>query len=178
MNYREVLVAVGSENPAKLSAVQATFAQILNQPIKVVPQKVDSGVPDQPWNQEIYRGAENRCRLMELDNSLLDFYVGVESGVLDSLCGASLMCVEIAVIRHGDLVAVGMSSGFEVPQEIAALMRQEITMSDAADQVLGTERLGRKEGLVGWLTHNRLRRNEYIGQAVQLALCTLLAKLE
>lgn len=171
-----IRVSVGSSNPTKLTAVQIEFARILNCPIRVVSEEVDPGVPEQPWDEQIILGAENRCKQAVERHPTFEYHVGIESGVLSGITAKSLVCVEIAVIHGNGMSSMGMSSGFLVPTEVSEQIKMGIPMSQAADSAFGTSNLGQKEGLIGLITDNRLRRNEYIGQAVMLALCALLKR--
>ena len=54
-------VAVGSNNPVKISAVKRAFEDRIGGDVEVVSQKVETGVSDQPFNDETLEGAKNRA---------------------------------------------------------------------------------------------------------------------
>jgi len=50
-------VAVGSENPVKVSAVEEVFSEVFGS-VEVIPVSVDSGVSPQLFNLDTLRGSE------------------------------------------------------------------------------------------------------------------------
>jgi len=167
-----ILVAVGSKNPPKLCAVQEVFSQVLGQVILVDSHDVDSGVPDQPWDKETEAGALRRCKEVVLAKEKADFHVGIEAGVFNTLISGEVLCAEIAYVHSNGIFTPGMSGAFVVPDRVATPMAFDgIPMSEAADLEYGTKDLGMKEGLVGIITNNLVRRQAYIAQAVMFALC-------
>jgi inosine/xanthosine triphosphatase len=75
-------ILVGSTNPVKVQAVKEAFSRFFKG-VEVVGRKVDSGVPDQPFGDDTFRGARNRAYALMKDRA--DFYVGLEGGVMDVL---------------------------------------------------------------------------------------------
>ena len=77
-------ILVGSKNPVKLKAVKETFEMYFDS-IEVVGITVESNVPDQPIDEETFKGAENRARSLALINDKqklhADFFVGIEGGI-------------------------------------------------------------------------------------------------
>lgn len=169
----DITVAVGSRNPPKLKAVEDVFQGILGgrlRSVRVFGSDVESGVPEQPRNGQTFEGALNRCKAVARSIEA-EFHVGIEAGINDQIDPPNQYCFEVAYVYSNGIFTPGVSSWFLVPPPIANLLA-EVPMSDAADQVLGTTHLGRQEGLVGVITDNRIKRAEYIGQAVLLALCS------
>ena len=74
-------VAVGSQNPVKLEAVNQAFGLYFDV-IEIVPVLVDSGVQPFPMSQqETLAGAQHRVqKAWEADTSI-DYAVGIEAGV-------------------------------------------------------------------------------------------------
>lgn len=175
----DIVVAVGSQNPPKLCAVQEVFCQLLGQPVQVIGMNAESGVPEQPWDGDTATGALNRCHRARVSYPDADYYVGIEAGIYNDLLPGELTCIEVAYVgRKGeDVMTGGMTGGFAVPPNIRApLAFDGITMGEAADKEYGTSDLGMKEGLVGIVTGNRVRRQGYIALSVLFALATHLQR--
>lgn len=62
--------------------------------VEVVGVSVNSGVSDEPVNDEIYQGASNRVnnliKYAEDNNVGADFFIGVESGITNKLGNGAL----------------------------------------------------------------------------------------
>ena len=77
-----VTIIVGSKNPAKIEAVRDAFSHYF-QDLEVQGMEVASGVPAQPFGDDIFKGAENRARAAQSSVKEKDaFYVGIEAGII------------------------------------------------------------------------------------------------
>jgi non-canonical (house-cleaning) NTP pyrophosphatase len=67
-------VIIASENPVKVRVAESAFAQVWpDQKFEFIAVKSDSGVADQPMNEETLIGAENRLRAIQISNPEADF---------------------------------------------------------------------------------------------------------
>ena len=74
-------VAVGSNNPVKVKAVENVFSRIFGN-VTVEARKVASGVPPQPFGNDTVKGAITRAKNAYKSGSY-DYGVGIEAGLSD-----------------------------------------------------------------------------------------------
>ncbi len=160
-------IHVGSHNRIKAQAVQNIFARALG-PTEVSLISVESGVPAQPFNEEIARGACARARQALLD---ADFGVGIEAGLIWHSELKLYFDVQFCAILSPDgRLTVGHGSGFVYPQKVLERVLQGRTVGDVMSELAQIERLGHKEGAIGFLSKNLLTRAQLTEQAVLMAL--------
>ena len=164
-------IVVGSENPVKISAVEAGFmAMFPNEEFHVLGVSVESGVADQPMNDtDTLLGATNRAMNAKKVNNDADYVVGLEGGIEeleDSLCAFAW----IVVISKNGRVGMAKTAVFFLPKEVETLVRSGIELGKAMDQIFGVKNSKHSSGSTGLLTDGVLNRTEYYKQAVILAL--------
>ncbi|MCL2712536.1 MAG: inosine/xanthosine triphosphatase [Methanomassiliicoccaceae archaeon] len=157
-------IAVGSMNHAKVEAVRAVMERIYGN-VRIIPTDVESGVPEQPFGDDTYKGAVNRAKAALGDNSLA---VGIEAGVFE-LYGHLYDVQHCAIIDDTGNITVGMSSGFRYPDKIADMIRNGVTVGDAMASVYGDSRNNR-EGAIGTLSRGQLDRKTLSEQSVTAAM--------
>ena len=162
-------IAVGSQNPVKLEAVNQAFSLYFDE-IQIVPVSIDSGVQPFPMSQqETLAGAQNRAlKAWKTDNSL-DYAVGIEAGVFS--IETYFLVQGFAAIRKHDEVGLGCSVAFEVsPNLIAKIDPTSDQSKQTIEQLLGRSNIFHQEGVVGVLTQNQLTRTQILRDAVICAL--------
>lgn len=191
-------VRVGSQNPAKLSAVEDALQPFAldGATLRLVSVRVASGVSEQPigW-AEIVRGARNRARAaFESGDCVLA--VGIEDGLvrITDECetgtrpagSQGFYNVGCAWLTDGEREGHGFSSAFAYPPEcLEPAIRDRAPIGDLFDALWRKHRRalsgpakatasGRQGGNIGRLTANRLERNAYAAQAVCCALVRFL----
>ena len=164
-NTNAIRVSVGSLNPVKTEAVRTVMERIYGDVI-LSPCDVNSGVSEQPWGEETYRGAVNRAKAAMGD---CDMSVGIEAGVFEVYDG--LYDVQHCVIldRSGRMT-IGMSSGFRYPDDVVELLRNGKTVGEAMKLLYTKDSRGRKEGAVGVLSKGLLDRKTLTEQSVTAAM--------
>ena len=184
-------IRVGSQNPAKLGAVQDAFRSFTRAGVEVelVPVGVASGVAEQPigWD-EIVCGARNRARAA-LDSGDCALAVGIEDGLVrmaEQRESAAFYNVGCAWLTDGEREGHGFSSAFAYPPEcLEPAIRDQAPIGDLFDELWQKHRAGgpgpakaaasgRQGGNIGMLTQNRLDRSAYGAQAVICALVRFL----
>ena len=158
-------IAVGSTNRVKVEAVRTVMERIFGNAI-VVPVDVESGVREQPWELEIRTGAINRARSAIGNN---DLSVGIEAGVFPTDDGLYdfQYC---AILDKEGRITVGIGSGFRYPDEVASLITDGMTVSDAIHSVYGDQDIGKRQGAVGLLSRGLLDRKTLTEQSVTVAM--------
>src|SRR5690625_2357013 len=119
-------VAVGSQNPAKVSAVRAAFTK-MQMDVEIIGIGTDSEVSEQPFSdEETMNGAVNRARnvLKNAQNNgpLFDFGIGLEGGVVETPFGLFVCNWGAVVDRHGN-VGIGGGHRVQLPETIAYALR-------------------------------------------------------
>jgi len=168
---RALRVSVGSDNPVKVHAVENVMRRIFTD-VHVIPCRTQASVPQEPWDDEVERGAIERARRSIGRN---DFGVGVEAGIFEH--NGLLYDVQFcAVVDKMDRVTLGHGPGFLYPPSVAAKLREGGTVGEAFHDLYGQERTGRGQGAIGFLTHGLLTRAELTEQAVIAAMVPRIRK--
>jgi inosine/xanthosine triphosphatase len=160
-----MVISVGSMNQVKVEAVRTVMERIYGN-VRIIPMKVETGVPEQPFGGDTYRGAVNRAKAAICGHPLS---VGIEAGVFE-LYGHLYDIQHCAVMDKDGNITVGMGSGFRYPDKVADLVRSGMTVGDAMVKVYGSEAAGKKEGAIGILSKGQLDRKALTEQSVTAAM--------
>ena len=163
-----IRVAVGSKNPTKVEGVRLAFERFFDE-VEVVAKEVDSGVPSQPFNYDVIRGAMNRAIRAFEDGC--DFSVGVEAGLFEienTLTG--FMDFQVAVVYDGKLFTIGFGPGFEFPPKVVREALKGREVGKVMEELTGIKEIGRKFGAIHYLTKGEISRIELTRLAVTMAL--------
>jgi inosine/xanthosine triphosphatase len=161
--------AVGSTNPIKLQAVRQGAAAFYTLS-EVTGLSVPSGVREQPvGDEEMIAGATERARAVLEACAGADFGVGLEGGVVDLREGL-FACAWCACVDRAGTLGLACSGQFQLPPQVADLVRGGMALGDADDQVFGRVNSKQNAGAVGILTHGVLTRAQFYAPAVMLAL--------
>ena len=174
-----MILSVGSTNPIK---VQAVVEVIKDYPdlcsAKLIPTSVPSEISEQPLSmEEIIRGAKNRAKNAFAAVDACTYSFGIESGLFEAP-GTQTGYLEacICCIFDGTNYHVGLSCGFEVPEQILKyVLNEKMDLSQACYHagMTANANLGSAEGLIGILTKGRIARKEYTKMCVSTALIQL-----
>lgn len=166
-------VAVGSTNPVKLGATRNVVHRLAPS-TEVIAIDVASGVPDQPWgDDETIRGALTRARAAR-DASGAELGVGIEGGVVALADGSVRTCAWAAVVSIDDRQGIGGSLSLQLPDAVAALVRDGAELGHAMDRVTGQHDVKRGAGAVGILTAGLVTRVQAYETLVAYALVPFL----
>lgn len=133
-------IAVGSQNPTKLSAVEMAAKEIFTEPYNITGFKVESGVSDQPMSdEEMIEGAINRAYSVSYEMRTAKYAVGLEGGIRVLPHGwfdLGWVCFLDVDIKNDALAA---TSALELPKPVQELMESsDLELSEAVAQVYGT----------------------------------------
>jgi inosine/xanthosine triphosphatase len=155
-------ILVGSDNPVKIEAVREAFSHYYEE-VEIVSFEVESGVPDQPVNDDTYKGAENRANelvvINERKNLNADFFVGVEGGILQVYqrwFGFGCMCI----INKDGNKSFGTSAHFELPNNVTERLLQGEELGNVMDEVQNKQNTKQKQGAIGYFTAGVMNRKE------------------
>lgn len=169
-------VAVGSQNPVKVSAVKESLLDLPEFDFEITDIDADSGVNDQPQSfEETLQGAKNRARSSYSDS--FNFSIGLEDGIfLVPGTEKTYMNICICALYDGTTFHYGTSSAFEYPEEITDLVKGgglDISEALGAAGYTNNPAIGSSEGAIGILSEGRLVRKDYTKQALSAAFIHL-----
>lgn len=167
-------IMVGSQNPVKMQAALLAFQRVFRD----LPQDawtltsvtVPSGVADQPMGDgETLRGARNRAEAARLAYPDADYWIGQEGGCANEN-GVMTCFAWMVVISHEGQVGQACTARFQLPEEVATLVRGGMELGHADDMVFGRHNSKQGDGSVGLLTGGAINRTEYYVHALICAL--------
>ncbi len=164
-------IAVGSENPIKLEAVEDGFRKVFPQEkIDVIGVNAKSGVSEQPLSDaEMMRGAKNRAKSAIKKVAGADYGVGLEGGLNEhdgEWYGRSWM----SIIDKKGTRGMGSSVSCYIPPKMMELVHKGKDLKTVCEELFGIEDIGRKEGYFGLLTNNAITRTSGYSDGIVMAL--------
>lgn len=163
-------VIVASENPVKINAVFDGFKRMFPDAlIEIKGVKIDSDVSNQPFSdEETYKGAFLRAKKVKKLYASADFFVGIEGGI--EVENGEMQSFAWIVTISNSLVGKARTTSFQIPHRVADLIYKGYELGDADDIVFGESKSKQKNGAVGLLTNDVIKRRELYSQAVILSL--------
>ncbi len=164
-----IKIAVGSENPIKIKAVETAFKKVFGKG-DVTGVSVSSGVSDMPLSfEEIVDGAKNRAE-GALKETGADFGVGLEGG-FEGKAGFTFLTSFVAVVDKSGVWGYGHGGGLLMPDKIVKKVREEgKELGDVMDEIRGLKNTKQNEGCIGFFTDNLIPRKESFEVSVIRAL--------
>lgn len=163
-------IAVGSANPAKVKAVQATARDVFKA-AKVRGFPVRSSVAEQPLDGEAVKGAQQRARAALQAWPQAQLGVGIEAGLVWSAEAQQHFDVQwCAVVDRAGRMTYGHGPGFTYPQGFVERIKGGLTVGEVVGDAAGVKDIGRKQGAVGFLSQGAMDRAELTRSAVLMAL--------
>ncbi len=185
-----ITLVIGSLNPAKIEAISEAFSlvyfpkrtgffyEIYDGLVNIFKPKsftiysydAESGVSAQPMSEEeTLRGAKNRIWDCKKHYPDADYWVSVESGIVDN--GVTMEEIGYVVVSSGETSRLSHAqlSRIEVPTNMAREIRNGLELSSAIDKVTGQKNSKFRGGLAGNLTDNMIDRKFLIHVAATLA---------
>lgn len=179
-----MIVNVCSKNPVKIRASKSAllcdefFKDAEVRCVEVPAPK--TRIPEQPLTEEeIYSGAKSRAMIGFKE---CNYSIGLEAGLKEiPLPGEDLprMNFTACVIYDGTSVYYGQSSGFMIPRKVVKIIEEYKVQLDEAWRRAGltqNDRIGYLEGIIHQLSNGRLSREQYMQEAVRMAMVHLLNK--
>lgn len=165
-------ILVGSSKDYKSLAIQTAFeSHFPNQPITINRFDVPSGVPRQPKNKKVFKGALNRVRrlkkLAEKQAIEYDFLAACEAGILKQADGYfyNVQVVHIYDPQKNQIFC-RISSGIRVPKKLVRPIL-DTSISSVLNQICGTK------GFMHFLTNGAQERKDHIKSATIMALADM-----
>ncbi|MCD6368844.1 MAG: inosine/xanthosine triphosphatase [Thermoproteales archaeon] len=175
-----MLVAIGSENPVKVKAIQNVFEYFFDG-IAFKSLKISTSVEPQPMGlEETLIGAIERA-LYSLREIKADLGVGIEAGLIkatEPLKGFLNQQI-CAIVDSKGFLTLGFSQPFQTPPQVVEglLSLKAREMEEILEDITGIKGIGEKEGAIGYLTNKLITRYDLCMQAVASALIPRLNRL-
>lgn len=169
----EIIIAVGSRNPTKITAVRSVIDRIFPN-AKVVAVEVESKVSATPLSdEESIKGATNRAKeaLRKLNGRLA---VGLEGG-LRKIGSKYFLTNWAVVVDSKGKVGVGAGSEVLVPDTLVTKIKNGQDLGKIADGLMGSKDIKAQIGTSGVLTKGLVHRSHVTEIAVSSALAIFLS---
>lgn len=155
---------MASLNKNKIQAVQEVFPSHLAKGVAC-----RSGVSEQPLClEEIIEGAIFRAKSVFGD---CEYSVGIEDGITqvpETQSGYMNFCC--CAVYDGKNVYLGLGPAFGYPPQCTKrVVDERITISEAFTPISDKPEIGYEEGIIGWLTKEKMNRKDYTKLAVEMA---------
>ena len=180
-------VQAGTDNPTKLSGARLALMRVFGRNVKLVGHKEDSRVSHHPFNEETFVGAKNRAHAAwkradgragkgTRAQSGCDYSLGVESGLF-TLSPGIHVDITICCVYDGTRETYGTGMGFVVPEWIAKKIRAKGSdLSKVMKEIMGEDKIGRKQGALGWFSDGKIHRREQVEDSVKCAFVPRIAE--
>jgi inosine/xanthosine triphosphatase len=166
-------VLIASENPVKINVAKLAFARVFgDEEFNFEGLKSESGVPDQPLNDETEQGALNRLNFIKAQSPEADFWLSQEGGVYTEE-NKMYNRAWIMVSDKSGYVAKASTALFFLPTQIAADLKAGLELGDANDKFFSSVNSKQGIGAIGHLTDGLISREDYYLQAAIIALSEL-----
>lgn len=156
-------IIIGSQNPAKITAVKNSFSD----ENEFVALDVPSGVSEQPFSdEETIKGAINRAEAA-LKRGNGDIGIGLEGGVHETSFGL-LICNWGALVSKVGKPIIAGGARLPLPEEIAIRLRAGEELGPVMEDYAKNKGVRKKEGAVGIFTNGKVNRSEMFTHVMNL----------
>jgi inosine/xanthosine triphosphatase len=167
------LVAVGTQNPVKTSAVAHILKRLFKDEFDVIRVDVDTSIPKQPIGlKQIIKGAVSRARKAVSATKGAELGIGIEAGLVRiPFTMTGYFDIQFAaIVDTGGNLTIGCGSGFEYPPAVVSeVLKEGKEVGDVMETLTGIDRIGEKIGAIGYLSHGELDRCSLTEQALLMA---------
>ena len=171
-------ILVGSKNPVKIESAVEAFEKYFDS-IEAEGINVESGVADQPVNDETFIGARNRAMKLKKINEEkgldAEFFVGIEGGIIkqfDRWFAFGGMCI----IDNDGNEGFGTSPYFELPDFIIEKLLDGSELGDVMDDIMNQQNTKQHGGAIGFFTNGVMHRKDLYVPGLVTALIPFLHK--
>lgn len=168
---KPVVFALGTVNPSKKQGLEKA-AKKLFKGFRIKTLKVDSGISEQPFDDETIAGAINRAKAAYFATDA-DFGIGFESGIF-GMGKNNLHDIAVCAIFDGEKITLGNSMGFQMPPQTMKLLSQHKDLGAVMEGLSGISKIGYKKGAIHYLSDGLLARQEMNEQAF---LCAMIPRI-
>ena len=157
-------VAIGSKNPAKISAVKDAFKDY---PHEIIAVDAESGVSEQPMSdKETIEGAINRA-IQAAEKGEAEIGIGLEGGVEQTPYGL-MLCNWGALVAKGMKPIIAGGARIPLPEAIAQKLLAGAELGPVMDDYAKKQNVRKNEGAVGIFTNGQINRSEMFTHVTKL----------
>ena len=164
-------VLIGTTNPGKIKGAELALNHYFDK-VEIEGIKVESNVPEQPVNDDVYLGAKNRVNnLIEyarVNNIDADLFMAVEAGISEGLgkwCNYNIAVVKDKLGHE----SCGVGPGFPIPEnKLDDIINN--SLGQVLDKMFHGKDLAQGKGGISNLTKNGVDRIEIVKLAFMMAL--------
>lgn len=157
-------IAIGSKNPAKITAVKEAFK---DKQVEFIAVDVESGVSAQPMSdEETIQGAVNRA-ISAAEKAGSDIGIGLEGGVQPTAHGLMLCNWGALAVNGMDPIIAG-GARLPLPDEVAEKVLAGTELGPVMDEYARKQNVRKNEGAVGVFTNGQVNRSEMFTHVMKL----------
>ncbi len=161
-------ILVASKNKSKIEGTSSAFKKYFQNEIIVDGVPSESNVSEQPFNEDVIKGARNRVQyIKDHASDSYDYFVALESGCIRIYDKDYF--VTYAIVNNGDKQSEGMSAGFTLSDELVKKI-SDSNLQNVMHEYFNKSAQDYEGGTVGLITENIIVRADLCEQAVVLAL--------
>lgn len=117
-------IGVGTQSERKIATIKNVVQQISSKSeVEIVSYPAKSNVPETPWDKETFDGAKNRAIDCKKNIQEAEYYVGIESGLVERY-GQIYEEAWVYILDNHNKEYSGYSSGLKVPDYIIEKMNE------------------------------------------------------
>lgn len=163
---KPVRISVSTGNDLKMDAVKRYLSRFMKN--SSFRKFTEYELPtEQPFGDDTAKLATQRA-MKGLDD--FDYSIGIESGIIFNPMNSAYFDFHYcSVIDRYGRITVGVSSGFQVPENLIALTKRGKTESEAFLSIYGEKDIGQASGIIGAISGNRVTRDRLIEESVRNA---------
>ena len=161
-----IKVAIATKSPDKITGIKDAISRFFNlkeTEIEFYSKSVESGVSDQPFGDETYKGALNRVEEIKKEFPNMDFYISCEAGIENAFNQYFNVQVVCVFEMKSQIVFWGKSAGWLIPTKDIEIIKQR-----NLDSYLREKGITCIEELLGTSNSRKLA----VSQATELALAS------
>ena len=155
---RIMKIAIGTQSQYKINAILRTFSE-LDIAITYTTHNVDSGVSEQPMNDEVRQGSINRAERALAGSADADIGIGAEFGYVEVGEPIKMLCYAAIADRSGNHYAEH-SSSLELPLAMVEALRNDIQIHTLVSETLDKV----KPRPLNWSFSDRMTKRRLISE--------------
>jgi len=175
-------IQLATANPTKQKGAKAALRRVFGGKFAVSAHSEDSLVSAHPFNEETFRGARNRAhgawkRAQTKTKSGCDYALGIESGLFSKMSRGMHIDITVCCVYDGKEESYGTGMGFVVPERIVKrIIARKSDLSEALREITGIEKIGWREGALGFFSDGIMHRKEQVEASVACAFVPRIAR--
>lgn len=167
---------IGSMSKRKIEVAEKIIRQLFSDTADIIIEgyAAASGVPETPYDIQTFQGAQNRAHDAEVHNLGVDFYIGLESGLVERYGHIYEEAWSVVLTSEGKEYA-GYSSGLKVPDYVLQKMDELNMQHNEVMTILEQEHRKLSNDTWGNYSGGMLVREISLEEAIRNALAQIVA---